>query len=39
MITNDANDNKKKKFYLQDYNKVLQYCKSYFNLIIDLFLN
>ena len=29
------NDNN--KFYLHYYNKVLQYCKKYLNLIIDSF--
>ena len=29
---NNNNDN---KLYLHDYNKVLQYCKSYLKLIID----
>ena len=39
----DSNENRgnnnNNKLYLYDYNKVLQYCKSYLNLIIDSFLN
>ena len=33
---NNYNNN---KLYLYGYNKVLQYCESYLNLIIDSFLN
>ena len=32
-------NNNNNKLYLHKYNKVLQYCKSYLNLIIDSFLN
>ena len=32
-------NNNNNKLYLHDYNKVLQYCQSYLNLIIDSFLN
>ena len=29
------NNNNNNKLYLHDYNKVLQYCKSYLKLLID----
>ena len=32
-------NNNSNKLYLPGYNKVLQYCKSYLNLIIDSYLN
>ena len=32
VYTNNNNNN---KLYLHDYNKVLQYCKSYLKLLID----
>ena len=34
---NGNNNNNNNKLYLLDYNKVLQYCKSYLKLIIDSF--
>ena len=37
MANTQVNDNNNNKLYLHDYNKVLQYCKSYLKLIIDSF--
>ena len=39
IMTKIVSINNNNKFYLHYYNKVLQYCKSYLNLIIDSFLN
>ena len=39
IMTKIVSINNNNKFYFHYYNKVLQYCKSYLNLIIDSFLN
>jgi len=36
-LFSDSYDNN--KLYLHDYNRVLQYCKSHLNLIINYFIN
>ena len=35
ILCEEVNNNNNDKLYLHDYNKVLQYCKSYLNLIIE----
>jgi len=39
ILRYNNNNNNNNKLYLHDYNKVLQYCKSRLNLIINYFIN